>query len=327
MRMARLIGVGESQYHCMSRVIERRFLLGDEEKEQFLDLMRRAEGFCDVTVCTYALMDNHFHLLVDVPEKEVWIDDEELLRRMGFLYSPKVVQATAAEIRRLRSEGRDGLADMVRDKYTYRMHDISEFMKTLKQRFTQWYNRRNDRHGTLWEQRFKSVLVEESENALATMAAYIDLNPVRALLAEDPKDYRYSGYAEALAGSWAARAGLTRLVEAFDCKVDGWETAAAEYRKHLFCCGCDKPISPEKVAQVLEEGGRLTRGELLRCRLRYLTDGLVLGGRSYVEQVFQRNRAAFGYRRRNGAQPLEYGDWGGLCTMRNLKRPPIIINI
>ena len=60
--------------------------------------------------------------------------------------------------------------------------------------------RRHGRKGTLWEDRFRSVLVEGAGLALATMAAYIDLNPVRAGMVEDPKDYRWSGYGAAMAG-------------------------------------------------------------------------------------------------------------------------------
>jgi hypothetical protein len=71
-------------------------------------------------------------------------------------------------------------------------------MKELKGRFAQWYNRRHHRYGVLWAERFKSVLIEEGQ-ALSAVAAYIDLNPLRAGLCEDPKDYRYCGYAEAIA--------------------------------------------------------------------------------------------------------------------------------
>ncbi len=71
-------------------------------------------------------------------------------------------------------------------------------MKLLKQRFSQWHNARNARKGTLWEERFRSVLVDGAGEALLTMAAYIDLNPVRAGIVQDPKDYRWSGYGEAL---------------------------------------------------------------------------------------------------------------------------------
>jgi hypothetical protein len=78
--------------------------------------------------------------------------------------------------------------------FTYRMGDVSEFIKTLKQRFTQWFNKRQGRRGTLWEERFKSVLMEGRGHVLATMAAYIDLNAVRAGLVKDPKDFRFCGY-------------------------------------------------------------------------------------------------------------------------------------
>ena len=87
-----------------------------------------------------------------------------------------------------------------RAKYLKRMWDLSEFMKTLKQKFTGWFNRQSGRQGTLWERRFKSVLVEGSWGCLLKVAAYIDLNSVRAGMVDDPKDYRWSGYAQAVAG-------------------------------------------------------------------------------------------------------------------------------
>jgi hypothetical protein len=69
------------------------------------------------------------------------------------------------------------------------MNDLSEFMKTLLQRFTTWFNQREERSSRLWEQRFKSVVVE-SGIAARTMAAYIDLNPVRTRMVKDPAELR-----------------------------------------------------------------------------------------------------------------------------------------
>lgn len=80
--------------------------------------------------------------------------------------------------------------EAIRRRLLARMHDVSEYMKIVKQRFCVWYNRSHQRRGTLWTERFKRVLVEGQGNPLQTMAAYIDLNPVRAGLLEDPKDYR-----------------------------------------------------------------------------------------------------------------------------------------
>jgi len=75
------------------------------------------------------------------------------------------------------------------------------------------------------EDRYKSVQVEDSETAVRTMAAYIDLNPVRAGMVEDPKDYRWSGFGEAVAGGQSARAGLSRLVKTetgYDASTSTW---------------------------------------------------------------------------------------------------------
>ena len=78
-------------------------------------------------------------------------------------------------------------AEAIRRRLLARMGDVSEFMKSVKQRFGIWFNKTHGRYGTLWADRFKSVLVEGHANPLQTMAAYIDLNPVRAGLVEDPK--------------------------------------------------------------------------------------------------------------------------------------------
>lgn len=78
-------------------------------------------------------------------------------------------------------------------------------------------------------------------------------------------------------------------------------------------------MSPERVRQVLEVGGELTREELLRCRVRYFSDGMVLGSKAFVEEVFQMHRERFGPRCQTGARRLRGGDWAGLCTARHLR--------
>ena len=127
------------------------------------------------------------------------------------------------------------------------MHDLSEFMKTLKQRFSIWYNRHHGgRLGTLWMDRFKSVLVQGEGNPLQTIAAYIDLNPVRAGLVEDPKDYRWCGYAEAVAGSKKAQRGLEVIWATYadgsrrEGAAANLKSAMATHRNLIFGCACDQ---------------------------------------------------------------------------------------
>jgi hypothetical protein len=98
-----------------------------------------------------------------------------------------------------------------REKSLARMDDVSVSMRERKQRFAQWHNKRVVRKGPLFEDRFKSVLGEADGKVLVAMPAYIALNPVRAGLVRDPKDYRWSGHGEAVAGKRERRAGIMRL--------------------------------------------------------------------------------------------------------------------
>ncbi len=113
-----------------------------------------------------------------------------------------------------RSNGCAGEISKVLAALWKRMFDLSAFVQSVKLGFSKWYNRKHGRKGTLWEERFGSVLVEGAGNAVATMAANVDLNPVRAGLVQDPKEYRWSGYGEAVGGGRKARQGIAMAVGA-----------------------------------------------------------------------------------------------------------------
>jgi hypothetical protein len=216
------------------------------------------------------------------------------------------------------------------------MWDLSAYMKLLKQRFTQWYNGRMERKGTLWEERFKSLMVEGHFAALAKVAAYIDLNPVRAGLVNDPKDYRWCGYAAALGGRRAAREGLARLLNTGHRREITRTEALRRYRTWLFGEGLiegvegpgTEPIrpgfSPEQVEEVLRQRGRLPWSQFVRCRVRYFTDGAAIGSREWIDGVFHRNRQQFGPRRRDGARRLRHLADESLFGLRDLRRAPVI---
>ena len=81
------------------------------------------------------------------------VSDEELLKRLLAIQSEAVVAVVAKEVADARAAGRDEWVEQIHARFTYRMHDLSEFMKTLLQRFTRWFNRTHNRSGTLWEER------------------------------------------------------------------------------------------------------------------------------------------------------------------------------
>jgi len=191
-------------------------------------------------------------------------------------------------------------------------------MKTLKQRFTQWFNRKNARRGTLWEDRFKSVIVQ-SGHACRTMATYIDLNPIRANMVKNPEDYRWCGYAEAVSGGKKARQGLREALVEYESTHDAmnarkrlgsYEVVLATYRKHLYIDGGEKVsryrrgFSEKRVKQVLENGGKLSQSEMLYCRVRYFVDGGVIGSKSFVDDQFEMARERFGEKRKSGARRM-----------------------
>jgi len=308
--------------------------LDDGEKEIFRGMMRRAETFCGVRILTYAVMSNHFHLLVEVPERGE-VDEAELVRRMTVLYGQSHVSNVLRQWAEWKRMGAAYLIEEQQNRLRLRMGDVSAFVKTLKQRYSMSYNGRYGRTGTLWEDRFKSVLVENSEDAKAAVAAYIDLNPVRAEIVSDPKDYRWSGYGEAFAGGKQARTGLiavhnSRWLE----QPGGWRRVASRYRVLLYTAGEEKHaayggqvvrpgLAKAEVDRVIENGGKLTLQQALRCRVRYFTDGMAVGGKAFVNKVFERNQRFFGPKRKDGARKMRFADWGGLRVARALRISPV----
>ena len=319
MRTARVKVDGAAYYHVMNRVLERRRILKGEVAETFRLLMRRLEAFSGVEVVTYCIMSNHVHLLLRVPDRKV-LSDSELLAKVEQVSSKTAFAQFMDRWNRMVEQKSESGLDELRQSVLARMFDLSVFMKELKQRFSIWYNRKHNRKGTLWEERFKSSLIENKPGYLGTAAAYIDLNPVRAGMVQDPKDYRYCGYAEALAGDTAALAGLHTLLDAFGPQKDAADTLS-KYRLLLFGKGVrrkDKPgFAPEKVDEVYEEQGKLKPSTLVGHRLRWFSDGMVIGSKAFVQEVRTHWRERLGLKRATGAYEAEEDP--EFCMLRPLR--------
>ena len=217
-------------FHVCNRVYDKKYLLGKEAKDFLVKLVRAYEEVCGVEVLTFCLMDNHFHLLVRVPHRPEGFDVRlevvvaRLERALG-VESARLMHRNLAFWRRTKNES--AIEDWRRAQVR-RMFSLSEFMKAVQLRFSRWHNAKAGRRGTLWEGRYTSVIIEDDERALRTVAAYIDLNPVRAGMVSDPGDYRWSGYGEAMAGTARARRGVVRIIG-----QAAWSRAAM--RRSSFC--------------------------------------------------------------------------------------------
>jgi len=228
------------------------------------------------------------------------------------------------------------------------MFSLSAFMKSLKQRFTAWYNRSNNRVGTLWEGRYKSVIVQDEERALRMMGTYIDLSPVRAGITDDPGKYRWSGYAEAMSGNERAMESIARITGATAERVLGRglaqaapvETPAQRKRRHLKALVCYRQmlgltgrprvredrvmvrrgVSERVQARLRKESG--VQRELLLQRVRHFTQGVIIGSRGFIDEWFERNRNWFRGKsqteRKTGARSIGKS-WDGLYNLRQLR--------
>ena len=249
--------------------------------------------------------------------------EARLFEHLKLLYSKAYLDQLSGELALMKKQGMDELYEKTMKGFLDRLCNLKHFMKELKERFSRWFNKRHGRRGTLWQDRYRSILVEDGK-ALQTMAAYIDLNPLRAGLVADPKDYRWCGYAEAVAGSKRARIGICRVVKA---PLDSWGMEASErYRRLLLSEGIEhfeeksnreagkagkgqrvktrRGFEREMVLEKLKKGVPLSRGEILRSQVKYFSEGKVIGTKDYVEQIMAAKREWFGKERTRKPQEI-----------------------
>jgi hypothetical protein len=111
-------------------------------------------------------MGNHFHALAKVPKREIWLErfagvggEEKLFEHLRTLYSREFVGLLKQEIQELRQLGMETLALSKLESIKKRFCDLSIYVKEVKERYIRWFNKRRGRKGTLWMDRYKSVMV------------------------------------------------------------------------------------------------------------------------------------------------------------------------
>ena len=226
-------------YHLVSRLAHRAFFLDDEEKTRAVGLLRRVEEFCGVMVLAYAIMSNHFHIFIYVPEPEE-IDDGEILRRINALYREASLSQVLGTWKRLEDEEADLLKRArptkryvsrfgeYRNSFVRRMWNSSAFMRTFKQHFTMSFNGRHDHHGTMFEGRYHERNHKPEPEVMWRISAYIDINAWEAGIVKKAEDYEWCSFAAAVGGDKKARRGY-----AFMYGNGDWETIRACHEKSV----------------------------------------------------------------------------------------------
>ena len=192
-------------YHLISRTNDKRYLFRNETvKNELVSLLKRVAEFSGIKLKAYTIMDNHFHIVCRVDRTGAPATEEEIVRRLAVLKGEKFSTAASEHWRDLRLAGLDVIVEAELKRYRERMNDISEFLKTYKEMFNVWYKdyaqKRDPEHrrysGSIWDGRFKSTMIEDGEYLKRCMA-YVSMNPVRAGMVKQVKDYRWS-YVESL---------------------------------------------------------------------------------------------------------------------------------
>ena len=176
-------------YHCISRCVRRAFLCGQgfEHRKAWIEarLELLATQF-SVSVCGFAILDNHLHVLCRLdPGVAAGWSDEEVVRRWIAVYRPACLKVDDPATLQAWIDRQCQDAVLVA-RYRERLQDLGWFMKALKEPLARLANKEDNCKGTFWEARYKSIGILDEQALLAT-CAYIDLNPVAAGIATVPE--------------------------------------------------------------------------------------------------------------------------------------------
>ena len=195
-------------YHCVSRCVRRAFLCGDDaltgrsfdhRKDWIRDRLEELAGGFAIDVLGFAVMSNHLHVLLRIrPDLSRQFSDEEVAQRWLRIFRKRRDPAEAPnepDARALAMLLADSEAVGVRRG---RLADLSWFMRALCEPIARRANCEDGVTGRFWEGRFKSQAVLDESAALAC-SIYVDLNPIRAGIADTPESSEYTAAYERIA--------------------------------------------------------------------------------------------------------------------------------
>src|SRR5210317_100745 len=281
-RTRRLVNGGEkTAYHIMSRTALNGFPFGDVEKDELVKIIKKFSKLFFVEVFGFCIMGNHFHLLIQMfPEHHY--EDEEIRKRCRAHY------------------GEDfELSDEQIGDYRSKLSSLANYMKEIKQAFSWYYNQRHNRRGTLWGERFKSVIVENGET-LINCLAYIDLNPLRAGIVDRPEEYRWNSLGYHIQTSNQENFLSTDFgLKEFNVKSEN--ERIRRYRRYVYEAGAVNRPEKGKIKvigdRILEKERKrefeLSRSDRFRYRTRYFTDSGVIGSKEFVSKTYMRFKHVF----------------------------------
>ncbi|MCB1584447.1 MAG: hypothetical protein KDI92_15425 [Xanthomonadales bacterium] len=189
-------------YHIVSRCVRRAFLCGEDtvsgrsfehRRKWLIDRIKFVTSIFDIDVCSYAIMSNHFHIVLRVGNTSEWPANRVLMTWQSLYSLPLLCDRylkgeinTEAELKKVK----DYVAE-----YRSRLMSVSWYMKAINEYVARMANTEDKCTGHFWESRFKSQALLD-ERALLTCMAYVDLNPIRAGMAKALQDSEFTSIKE-----------------------------------------------------------------------------------------------------------------------------------
>jgi len=303
-------------YLVTNRITGGSFVLGDHEKQRLRELIEDSQDRFAHKVWDLCLMDNHYHLLIEIPPNSE-MSREEVLRCW-------------LQIQSGRNPGDPG--DAVLDAYRAKIHDLSGIVGNFQQRFSQWFNRQKGRWGKLFGAPFDSVLLD-TYGSVGKAMAYITLNPVRAGMVSDPAEYHWCGYAERMAKGrlrdddhllapyLIGELGLPQdlLDEPPDALLERlWKRFRESLLGHSLRFESSELRTLADLLNAEDKPAEVDWPKLLQLQSRFVTKGLALGSQEFIEEVLQEHRVTLGYSNRR--QPLQTRAWDGIYSLKNHRK-------
>ncbi len=272
-------------YHLVFRIVNREFLMKDQEKELIFSIIQDLIKGYYVLLHAFVIMDNHVHLLISplIAESKKASFDELIDRYQAMIGKKKLPpQGSFDHKNEFHSD-----PDYGEQRLRSRLGNPSRFMQDLKGKFSRLYNKKHNRKGCLWEGRFHSETPDKKDGELS-QAAYIELNPVRAGMVQMPEDYRWSSLGLRVGNPSLAKKILSPLQHPIFQKSPA--DALAAFRVFVYQTGGVKKerqasIPTHLVEEVTQLVGRLGLKGRLAYRIKNFSKGMAIGSAAFIAHI------------------------------------------
>lgn len=288
-------------YHLTSRTTLEGFPIIDEDKDQLLSIIFNLCKVYFVDILGFCVMGNHFHLIIRMNTDDTKASNKEIMKR----YSKHFGEECEVDQQQV-------------DAFRQRIGNLGLLLKDIKQNFTRHFNKRSNKRGFFWGDRFKSVIVEEGFPLINSLA-YIDLNPVRARLVGKPEEYKWNTL------GYLTQNGSENNLIRTDLWMDDWKNLSqdgtvSKYKEFIYETGAmsidlSSISDSELTKRKRVKGDPLVRAATFSRRCRYFTDSGVLGSHDFVKEMFERVKHSLGSK-----DTRRFSLVHGVCDLYSMRR-------